>query len=153
VALPLVLDGAQQNTTERARAELERMDMGDRLTHRPGELSGGQQQRVALARALVTMPSVILADEPTGNLDSRGAEDLLRLLRRAVADWGRTIVMVTHDPRMAAYADRIVFMKDGTIVDDTRLGGDHSATGVAERMEMVTGGGSAAKPLAGAPHR
>jgi putative ABC transport system ATP-binding protein len=61
--------------------------------------------------------------------------------------------MVTHDPRMAAYADRIVFMKDGTIVDDTRLGGDHSATGVAERMEMVTGGGSAAKPLAGAPHR
>ncbi len=149
VALPLVLDGAQQNTTERARAELERMDMGDRLTHRPGELSGGQQQRVALARALVSAPAVILADEPTGNLDSRGAEDLLRLLRRAVADWGRTIVMVTHDPRMAAYADRIVFMKDGTIVDDTRLSAGQSATDVAERMEQVTGDGKAAKPLAG----
>jgi putative ABC transport system ATP-binding protein len=102
-------------------------------------MSGGQQQRVALARALVTEPAVILADEPTGNLDSRGAEEMLRWLRRTVDEWGRTVVMVTHDPRMAAYADRIVFMKDGTVVDDTKLGPDKSADYLFERMETIAG--------------
>jgi ABC-type Fe3+/spermidine/putrescine transport system ATPase subunit len=101
------------------------------------ELSGGQQQRVALARALVTEPAVVLADEPTGNLDSRGAEEMLRWLRRTVDEWGRTVVMVTHDPRMAAYADRIVFMKDGSIVDDTKLGPDKGSDFVFERMETL----------------
>jgi putative ABC transport system ATP-binding protein len=137
VALPLVLNGANGNATEQAAAWLKRVELADRMAHRPSELSGGQQQRVALARALVTDPAVVLADEPTGNLDSRGAEEMLRWLRRTVDEWGRTVVMVTHDPRMAAYADRIVFMKDGTVVDDTKLGADKSAEYVFDRMEML----------------
>ncbi|MEO8286186.1 MAG: ABC transporter ATP-binding protein [Chloroflexota bacterium] len=137
VALPLVLNGTQSEATERARTWLQRVELSDRMKHRPGEMSGGQQQRVALARALVTEPAVILADEPTGNLDSRGAEEMLRWLRRTVDDWGRTVVMVTHDPRMAAYADRIIFMKDGTIVDDTRLTADTSAEYVMDKMETL----------------
>ena len=136
VALPLVLDGEQKRRQpQRPRLAAEGRP-GDRLAHRPSELSGGQQQRVALARALVTEPAVILADEPTGNLDSRGAEEMLRLLRRTVDDWGRTVVMVTHDPRMAAYADRIIFMKDGTVVDDTHLGVANTVDQcVIEKME------------------
>ncbi|HET9492869.1 MAG TPA: ABC transporter ATP-binding protein [Chloroflexia bacterium] len=137
VALPLVLNGANGNATEQAAAWLKRVELADRMAHRPSELSGGQQQRVALARALVTDPAVVLADEPTGNLDSRGAEEMLRWLRRTVDEWGRTVVMVTHDPRMAAYADRIVFMKDGTVVDDTKLGPEKSAEYVFDRMEML----------------
>jgi putative ABC transport system ATP-binding protein len=138
VALPLVLNGTNGNeATERARAWLKRVDLTERMAHRPSELSGGQQQRVALARALVTEPAVVLADEPTGNLDSKGAEEMLRWLRRAVDEWGRTVVMVTHDPRMAAYADRIIFMKDGTVVDDTRLGANKSADYLFERMESL----------------
>jgi putative ABC transport system ATP-binding protein len=137
VALPLVLNGANGNATEQASAWLKRVDLADRMSHRPSELSGGQQQRVALARALVTEPAVVLADEPTGNLDSKGAEEMLRWLRRSVDEWGRTVVMVTHDPRMAAYADRIVFMKDGTVVDDTKLGADKSAEFVFDRMEAL----------------
>jgi putative ABC transport system ATP-binding protein len=137
VALPLVLNGANGNATEQASAWLKRVDLADRMAHRPSELSGGQQQRVALARALVTEPAVVLADEPTGNLDSKGAEEMLRWLRRSVDEWGRTVVMVTHDPRMAAYADRIIFMKDGTVVDDTKLGADKSAEYLFERMETI----------------
>ena len=137
VALPLVLNGANGNATEQASAWLKRVDLADRMAHRPSELSGGQQQRVALARALVTEPAVVLADEPTGNLDSKGAEEMLRWLRRSVDEWGRTVVMVTHDPRMAAYADRIIFMKDGTVVDDTKLGADKSAEYLFERMETL----------------
>jgi putative ABC transport system ATP-binding protein len=137
VALPLVLNGSQSNATERAKTWLQRVELTDRMSHRPSEMSGGQQQRVALARALVTEPAVILADEPTGNLDSRGAEEMLRWLRRTVDDWGRTVVMVTHDPRMAAYADRIIFMKDGTIVDDTRLGANRTPEFLMEKMETL----------------
>ena len=92
--------------------------LGDRRAHRPSELSGGQQQRVAVARALVTRPAVLFADEPTGNLDSVSSRDVLALLRRAVDDFGQTIVMVTHDPRAAAVADRVLFLADGRIVDD-----------------------------------
>jgi putative ABC transport system ATP-binding protein len=137
VALPLVLDGGGDESTGRARTWLERVDLKDRMGHRPGQMSGGQQQRVALARALVTEPAVVLADEPTGNLDSKGAEEMLRWLRRTVDEWGRTVVMVTHDPRMAAYADRIVFMKDGSVVDDTKLGPDKGSDFVFERMETL----------------
>ena len=137
VALPLVLNGSQGDATERARTWINRVDLADRMSHRPSELSGGQQQRVALARALVTEPAVILADEPTGNLDSKGAEEMLRWLRRTVDEWNRTVVMVTHDPRMAAYADRIIFMKDGTVVDDTRLGADTSVEKLLEKMETI----------------
>jgi putative ABC transport system ATP-binding protein len=94
------------------------LGLGDRLGHRPRELSGGQQQRVAVARALISRPDLIMADEPTGNLDSRSSAELLDLIRRSVDDAGQTVVMVTHDPVAAAYADRVVFLVDGRIVDD-----------------------------------
>jgi putative ABC transport system ATP-binding protein len=90
----------------------------NRLSHRPSELSGGQQQRVAVARALANQPEVVFADEPTGNLDSKSSGDVLRFMRQAVDEFGQTIVMVTHDPVAAAYADRVVFLADGRIVDE-----------------------------------
>ena len=96
------------------------VDLGDRLGHLPKELSGGQQQRVAVARALVSRPSVVFADEPTGNLDSRSGAEVLTLLRRSVAEFGQTVVMVTHDPVAAAYTDRVVFLADGKVVDELR---------------------------------
>ena len=89
------------------------LGLADRLSHRPGELSGGQQQRVACARALIGRPELIFADEPTGNLDSNASSELLEFLRRAVSEHGQSIVMVTHDPLAAAYADRVVFLADG----------------------------------------
>jgi len=92
--------------------------LGDRATHRPAELSGGQQQRVAIARALVSHPTVIFADEPTGNLDSTSGHEILDLLRRAVDEGGRTVVMVTHDPRAAVIADRVLMLSDGRVVMD-----------------------------------
>src|SRR5262249_6641613 len=92
--------------------------LADRRTHRPAELSGGQQQRVAMARALVSKPTVVFADEPTGNLDSKTGEEILNLLRQSVDSYGQTTVMVTHDPRAAAIADRILFLADGLIVRD-----------------------------------
>jgi putative ABC transport system ATP-binding protein len=91
--------------------------LGDRLAHRPAELSGGQQQRVAVARALVTRPAIVFADEPTGNLDTRAGAEILGFLRRAVDELGQTVVMVTHDPLAAGYADRALFLADGRIVD------------------------------------
>ncbi len=94
------------------------LELGDRLTHRPTELSGGQQQRAAAARALVRRPEIIFADEPTGNLDSNSARDLLSFLRRAVDEFEQTIVMVTHDSAAAAYSDRVVFLRDGRPVDE-----------------------------------
>jgi putative ABC transport system ATP-binding protein len=96
------------------------VDLGDRLDHLPKELSGGQQQRVAVARALVSRPSVVFADEPTGNLDSRSGAEVLTLLRRSVSEFGQTVVMVTHDPVAAAYTDRVVFLADGKVVDELR---------------------------------
>ena len=135
VALPLVLGGAQKDADARARDWLEEFGLADRANSRPDELSGGQQQRVALARALVAEPAVILADEPTGNLDSRSAEEMLALLRRAADDWGRTVVMVTHDARMAACADRIVLMKDGGIVGDARLDGQATVDDLLRKAE------------------
>ena len=94
------------------------MGIADRLAHRPSELSGGQQQRVTVARALASRPEIIFADEPTGNLDSRAGAEVLGFMRRAVDEMGQTIVMVTHDPMAASYADRIVFLADGRIVDE-----------------------------------
>jgi putative ABC transport system ATP-binding protein len=121
-ALPLLLDGVRPAEAQRrAGAWLERVGLGDRLHHRPAQLSGGQQQRVAVARALVAEPALVLADEPTGNLDSLAADGIVQLLRQVADSWGRSVLMVTHDPRIAAYADRIVFLKDGTIVEETRL--------------------------------
>ncbi|WP_433076495.1 ABC transporter ATP-binding protein [Dactylosporangium sp. CA-052675] len=94
--------------------------LSDRLGHRPSQLSGGQQQRVACARALVSRPEVIFADEPTGNLDSRSGAEVLAFLRNSVREYGQTIVMVTHDPNAASYADRVIFLADGRIVDELR---------------------------------
>jgi putative ABC transport system ATP-binding protein len=95
--------------------------LGQRMNHRPDQLSGGQQQRVAVARALVSNPALVLADEPTGNLDTRASDEIAALLRQVANEWGRAVVLVTHDPRIAAYADRIIFLKDGSIVDETIL--------------------------------
>jgi putative ABC transport system ATP-binding protein len=124
-ALPLTLDGnAPALAQAKARDWLAKVGLGNRLGHRPDQLSGGQQQRVAVARALVAEPALILADEPTGNLDSHASEEIAGLLRQASEEWGRAVVMVTHDPRIAAYADRIIFLKDGSVVDETRLNAD-----------------------------
>ena len=119
VRLALAFGGMRgQARDDRARELLERVGLGDRLTHRPSELSGGEQQRVAIARALANRPRVLLADEPTGNLDSTRAEELLKLLRQMVTSDHLTIVMVTHDRELATrFANRIVMMKDGRIVE------------------------------------
>ncbi|KOG41730.1 ABC transporter ATP-binding protein [Streptomyces resistomycificus] len=128
--LPLRLAGRRVDR-ERAREVLVSVGLGDRLGHRPDQLSGGQRQRVAIARALVTEPRVIFADEPTGALDTRSARDVLGLLRRAVRVHGRTVVMVTHDPVAASYADSVLFLADGRLAGrmDTP-----SADAVAERL-------------------
>ncbi len=118
VALPLVYAGVPAGEREqRARRALDRVGLSDRAEHRPGELSGGQQQRVAVARALVTEPSMILADEPTGNLDSVASADVLSLFRE-LHDAGRTIVLITHENDIAAQADRILTIRDGEILSD-----------------------------------
>jgi putative ABC transport system ATP-binding protein len=106
----------------------------DRRTHRPSELSGGQQQRVAVARALVSKPTVVFADEPTGNLDSKASADVLVLLRQAVDEFGQTVIMVTHDPAAAAHADRLITLQDGAIVNDAAPG---SADEVIELMKQI----------------
>lgn len=106
----------------------------DRLTHRPSELSGGQQQRVACARALVSRPAIIFADEPTGNLDSTSSAEVLGFLRRSVDDFGQTIVMVTHDANAAAYADRVLFLADGRVVDEMR---NPTSDAVLDRMKNL----------------
>jgi putative ABC transport system ATP-binding protein len=119
-ALPLVLGGTKPAEAQARAADwLEKLEVADRSTHRPDELSGGQRQRVAIARALVTDPSLILADEPTGNLDSKAADDFAILLRETVDRWERSILLVTHDPRISSYADRILQMKDGRITEQT----------------------------------
>ncbi|MFZ1994190.1 MAG: ABC transporter ATP-binding protein [Solirubrobacteraceae bacterium] len=112
------------------------LGIADRLSHRPGELSGGQQQRVACARALLTRPELIFADEPTGNLDSNASTEVLSFLRRAVTEHGQSIVMVTHDPQAAAYADRVVFLADGAVVAGLA---SPTAAAVLEQMKQLGG--------------
>jgi putative ABC transport system ATP-binding protein len=126
ITLPLTLAGRRPDPAWFDQV-IATVGLGDRLGHRPSELSGGQQQRVAAARALVSRPAIVFADEPTGNLDSRGGAELLDFLRRAVDQMGQTIVMVTHDPGAAAHADAVVFLADGRIVD-------HMADPTAERV-------------------
>jgi putative ABC transport system ATP-binding protein len=136
-ALPVTLDGVNPvEAKTRAIAWLEKFGLGGRLKNRPDQLSGGQQQRVAIARALVADPALILADEPTGNLDTRAADEIAALLARVSKEFGRAVVMVTHDPRIAAYAGRIIFLKDGAVVDETileRKSGDNSKI-LADKM-------------------
>ena len=117
ILLPLRLAGTRPDQAWLDRV-IDLLGLADRMHHRPSQLSGGQQQRVACARALITRPRVIFADEPTGNLDSRSGAEVLSLLRTSVRELGQTVVMVTHDPRAASYADRVVFIADGQIVDE-----------------------------------
>ncbi|TDC65086.1 ABC transporter ATP-binding protein [Micromonospora sp. KC207] len=117
ILLPLAIAGRKPEP-DWFDTVVDTIGLRDRLGHRPAELSGGQQQRVACARALINRPEVVFADEPTGNLDSRSGTEVLGFLSRSVREFGRTIVMVTHDPAAAAYADRVVFLLDGTVVED-----------------------------------
>ena len=133
IVLPLSIAGKRPDE-EWLHQLVETVELADRLTHRPAELSGGQQQRVAVARALISRPAVVFADEPTGNLDSKSSEEVLRLLRRSVDDLGQTVVMVTHDPEAASYADRLVVLRDGRIVHDADAG---TAEQVIELMKEV----------------
>ncbi len=136
ILLPLLIDGKRPSDY---RPQLDRLlarvGMTDRRQHKPDQLSGGQQQRVAIARALIGEPSIILADEPTGNLDSHTGGEILDLLRRSCDELGQTIIMVTHDAHAASYADRVVFLKDGRIVDQLRL--QHGRTETAAILERL----------------
>jgi putative ABC transport system ATP-binding protein len=134
VTLPLAIAG-QKPDKAWVDELMSRVGLSDRRTHRPSELSGGQQQRVAVARALVSRPSVVFADEPTGNLDSRTGAEILDLLREAVQDYGQTLVMVTHDVRAATIADRIVYLADGQVA---KVAGRSSAAEIIAAVEEVS---------------
>ena len=135
ITLPLALAGRRPDEAW-LHTLVTSLRIGDRLRHRPSELSGGQQQRVAAARAMVTRPELIFADEPTGNLDSRAATELLELTRAAVDGFGQTVVMVTHDARAASYADRVVFLADGRIVRELQ----HPTTnGILDELKALGG--------------
>ncbi|WP_432058654.1 ABC transporter ATP-binding protein [Streptomyces sp. bgisy022] len=135
VLLPMRLAGARRGNQGRAAEVLAQVGLADKAGRRPGELSGGQQQRVAVARALVTAPDVVFADEPTGALDTGAAAEVLGLLRNAVDALGATVVMVTHDPAAAAWADRVLFLADGTLAGHLERA---PAERIAQRMTMLT---------------
>jgi putative ABC transport system ATP-binding protein len=133
IVLPLMLGGVSGDQVWIDQV-IAAVGLADRLSHRPNELSGGQQQRVAVARALATRPTIIFADEPTGNLDSNSGTEILEFMRNAVDEFGQTIVMVTHDPYAAAHADRVVFLGDGRIVDELA---DPTADTIIDRMKQI----------------
>ena len=133
ILLPLML-GGESGDTAWIDHVIDTVGLRDRLSHRPSELSGGQQQRVAVARALASRPTIIFADEPTGNLDSNSGAEILTFMRNAVDEFGQTIVMVTHDPYGAAYSDRAVFLADGKIVHDMS---DPTADSIIDRMKQI----------------
>lgn len=138
IALPLLIDGQNLARHRRRIDDLLRLvGLEDRRDHKPDQLSGGQQQRVAIARAFVTNPAIVLADEPTGNLDSATGEEILGLLRRSCDEFGQTIVMVTHDPKAASYADRIVFLRDGRVVDELSLNGSRNTQAVLAKFTEI----------------
>jgi len=135
VALPLLIDGQRpKDYRERVEHLLGLVGLTERRRHKPDQLSGGEQQRVAIARALVTEPAIVLADEPTGNLDSKSGAEILKLLRQLCDKLGQTIVMVTHDPKAASHADKVVFLKDGHIIDQMRLEGKKDAAHILARL-------------------
>jgi putative ABC transport system ATP-binding protein len=133
IVLPVEISG-QKLDKGWADEVMDKVGLSDRRSHRPSELSGGQQQRVAIARALISKPTVVFADEPTGNLDSATSAEILEVLRESVADYGQTTVMVTHDPNAAAIADRVLFLADGRIVKEL---GRCSAHDILEAMEEL----------------
>ncbi|GAB2659870.1 ABC transporter ATP-binding protein [Prescottella soli] len=133
ITLPLDIAGRKADQ-QWLDTVIDRLGLRDRLDHRPGELSGGQQQRVACARALAGQPEIIFGDEPTGNLDSRSSGEVLSILRAAVDEFDQTVVIVTHDPRAASFADRVVFLADGQIVDELR---EPTAESVLDRMKNL----------------
>jgi len=133
ITLPLDIAGRKPDQ-DWLDTVIKRLGLTDRLTHRPSELSGGQQQRVACARALAGKPEIIFGDEPTGNLDSRASEEVLTILRTAVDEFGQTVVIVTHEPHAAGYADRVVFLADGRIVDELR---DPTSESVLDKMKSL----------------
>jgi putative ABC transport system ATP-binding protein len=135
ITLPMAIAGRKPDADWLAEV-VDTVGLADRLTHRPSELSGGQQQRVACARALAARPEVIFADEPTGNMDSRSGAEVLGFLRRSVDEFGQTLVMVTHDPHAASYADWVVFLADGELVDEVT---EPTAAVVLERMKHLDG--------------
>jgi putative ABC transport system ATP-binding protein len=135
ITLPADLAGTAVDKAWLAQL-IAQLGIADRLDHRPSELSGGQQQRVACARALITRPELIFADEPTGNLDSNASTEVLAFLRQAVSEHGQSIVVVTHDPQAAAYADRVVFLADGAVVGEL---GSPTADAVLEQMKQLGG--------------
>ena len=135
VALPFIIDGQDLRKYQtRIDTLLTLVGLAERRHHRPDQLSGGEQQRVAIARALVTEPAIVLADEPTGNLDSKTGTAIMELLRRSCDELGQTVVMVTHDPRAAAYANRAVFLRDGHIVDDIMCDGSND---LSQRIRII----------------
>jgi len=139
VALPLIIDGVHESeAVARARAALELVGIAHRKDHLPRELAGGEQQRVALARALCTDPTLLLADEPTGNLDSQNGEQIIALLRKLVDEQGQTVVMVTHDAGNAAMADRLITLRDGSIEDEQTLPPGRPAGAVLEELDPLS---------------
>jgi putative ABC transport system ATP-binding protein len=136
ITLPMDIAGRKRSAEDRAWLDsvIDTLGLRDRLGHRPSELSGGQQQRVACARALAGRPEIIFGDEPTGNLDSRSSGEVMGILRSSVTELGQTVVIVTHDPRAASYADRVVFLADGRIVDEMRA---PTADTVLDRMKHL----------------
>jgi len=137
VELPLVYGGDGRDRRRRARSALELVGLGERMGHRPSELSGGQQQRVAIARALLNDPDLVLADEPTGNLDSRSSAEILAIFQSINAE-GRTVVLVTHEPDVAAHCGRIVRMRDGVIASDELVAAPHRATDALALLPAAT---------------
>jgi putative ABC transport system ATP-binding protein len=133
IVLPLAIAGRKPDR-EWYDTVIDTVGLRDRLSHKPAQLSGGQQQRVACARALVSRPEVVFADEPTGNLDSKSGAEVLGFLRRSVRDFGQTIVMVTHDPNAASYADRVIFLADGAVVAELA---DPTADAVLDTMKRL----------------
>ncbi|MEA2375299.1 MAG: putative transport system ATP-binding protein, partial [Thermoleophilaceae bacterium] len=135
VLVPMRIAGEEPDA-DWYRDLIDKVGLRDRLTHRPSELSGGQQQRVAIARALVSRPTVVFADEPTGNLDSQTSSEILALLRDAVDGYGQTTVMVTHDPQAAAIADRILFLADGCVVQDVGRSSAEEIVGLMAELKV-----------------
>jgi len=138
ILLPLAIAGRKPDK-QWYDTVIDTVGLRDRLSHRPAQLSGGQQQRVACARALVSRPEVVFADEPTGNLDSRSGAEVLGFLRRSVREYGQTIVMVTHDPNAASYADRVVFLADGQIVTELAEPTAESVLDMMKRLDVLAG--------------